>query len=201
MSEPTIQKERARKAAAKRRAGLFAAHPGAGEKLAAHVIAGAASFGLEGRPRTVSVFWSMGDEIDTRPLLSALHQAGHTTALPVVAAKAQPLVFRAWAPEDALVSGGFGTSVPSPGAPQVVPDILFVPLLSFDEAGYRLGYGGGFYDRTLQNLRRDADDVMAIGIAFSGQRVDTVPRGPYDQPLDGIATEAGLMLFGGKGTS
>lgn len=201
MSEPTIQKNQERKAAATRRAALHAQTPDGGAALAAHVIADAASLGLDATSRIVSVFWSMGSEIDTGPLLSALREAGHMTGLPVVAAKAQPLVFRAWVPGDDLVDGGFGTSVPPADCQEVLPDVLFVPLLSFDGDGYRLGYGGGFYDRTLEKLRALNAGVIAIGVAFSGQRVDTVPRGPHDQPLDGIATEAGLMRFDGKGMS
>jgi len=201
LSEPALRKEQDRKDAAIRRASLHKAVPDAGAELAAHVMNSSVEVGLQDGPKTVSVFWSMGSEIDTQPLLQALHGAGHATALPVVAAKAQPLVFRAWAPGDALVDGGFGTSIPSPDAPTVVPDVLFVPLLAFDDDGYRLGYGGGFYDRTLEKLRRAAGDVLAIGVAFSGQRVDTVPRGPYDQPLDGVAMENGLIRFDAKGVS
>lgn len=201
MNEPSVHKDQQRQIASQRRKALHAADADAGRKLADHVMAGAGGLGLNGAPRTVSVFWSMGTEIDTMPLLTALHAAGHRTALPVVAARAQPLIFRQWAPGDILVDGGFGTSIPSPEAETLSPDVLFVPLLSFDGDGYRLGYGGGFYDRTLEMLRAENPEVVAIGVAFSAQRVDTVPRGPYDQPLDGIATEAGLRRFGGKGTS
>lgn len=201
MSEPTIQKDQERKAAARRRKDLFAAHADAGAELARHVMAGAAALGLDNAQKTVSAFWPMGTEIDTRPLLASLQEAGHRTALPVVAAKASPLIFRNWSPGDALVDGGFGTSVPPVDCEEVLPDVLFVPLLAFDSSGYRLGYGGGFYDRTLEKLRALKAGVLAIGVAFSGQRVDTVARGPHDQPLDGVATEAGLMRFDGKGTS
>jgi len=201
LSEPALRKEQDRKDAVKRRTKLQAAYPDAGVKLAAHVMADAAVLGLKSGPKTVSVFWSMGSEIDTQPLLQALHDADHVTALPVVTAKAQPLIFRAWAPGDALADGGFGTSIPSTDARTVVPEVLFVPLLAFDGDGYRLGYGGGFYDRTLEKLRASDPDVLAIGIAFSGQRVDTVPRGPYDLPLDGVATESGLVRFDAKGVS
>ena len=201
ISEPALRKKQDRKAAAKRRTELHVKNSGAGEKLAAFVMAGAAALGLQGGRKTVSVFWSMGSEIDTQPLLQALHAAGHATALPIVGARAQPLIFRAWAPGEALVDGGFGTSIPSQDADVVLPDVLFVPLLAFDDDGYRLGYGGGFYDRTLEKLRASDPDVLAIGVAFYGQRVDTVPRGPYDQPLDGVVTENGLIRFDAKGVS
>jgi 5-formyltetrahydrofolate cyclo-ligase len=201
MSDTAIQKDQQRRAAATRRKALFGAVPDAGERLASHVISQAAALDLDAAPKVVSVFWSMGSEIDTRPLLSLLHAAKHITALPVVAAKASPLVFRRWAPGDALVDGGFGTSIPSPDAETVQPQILFVPLLAFDDSGLRLGYGGGFYDRTLEKLRALDPAVRAVGVAFSGQRVDTVPREPYDQPLDGMVTEAGLTMYGGKETT
>lgn len=201
MSEPAIRKDQERKSASVRRGELYAANPDAGIQLAAHVRDAAEKLGLAGVPKTASVFWSMGAEIDTGPLLKTLHAMGHRTALPVVAKKAAPLIFRAWAPGDALGDGGFGTSIPATNAEEVTPDVLFVPLLAFDDDGYRLGYGGGFYDRTLEKLRAGSDDVIAIGVAFSGQRVDTVPRGPYDQPLDWIATELGISRFTPQGAS
>ena len=201
MNEPSVLKDKQRQLASKHRKAMHAANADAGRKLAGHVMAGAGGLGLDGAPRTVSVFWAMGTEIDTVPLLTVLHAAGHCTALPVVAARARPLIFKQWAPGDTLVDGGFGTSIPSPEAETVTPEVLFVPLLSFDDDGYRLGYGGGFYDRTLEMLRAENPNVVAIGVAFSAQQVDTVPRGPHDQPLDGIATEVGLRRFAGKGTS
>ncbi len=201
MSDPAIRKDQMRSTAAKRRKELFAAHPDAGETLAAHVMASAAVLGLGDAPRIVSAFWPMGAEIDMRPLLSAVAGAGHITALPVVERKNAPLIFRAWKPGDGLVDGGFGTSIPVPEAKTVMPEVLFVPLLAYDEEGFRLGYGGGFYDRTLERLRGQSDEITAIGVAFSGQRVDTVPRGPYDQPLDWVASEAGLMRIGAQGVS
>jgi len=191
-------KSNERKAAAAQRDQFARQHPDAGQKLCEHVMAAADELGLSGSPKTVSVFWSMGSEIDTRPLLTALGAAGHETCLPVVVAKAQPLEFRAWSVGAPLVDGGFGTSIPPASAKVVTPDILFVPLLMFDAAGFRLGYGGGFYDRTLEKLRLNAPadaPPLAVGIAFSAQRVDTVPRGPHDQQLDRVVTETGLMRF------
>ncbi|MBO6946926.1 MAG: 5-formyltetrahydrofolate cyclo-ligase [Rhodospirillales bacterium] len=201
MSEPATRKDHERKSASARRGELHAAHPDGGIRLAAHVRDKAETLGLAGVPKTASVFWSMGNEIDTGPLLKILHTMGHRTALPVVAKKAAPLIFRLWAPGDALADGGFGTSIPAADAEEVTPDVLFVPLLAFDNDGFRLGYGGGFYDRTLEMLRAGSDDVIAIGVAFSGQRVDTVPRGPHDQPLDWIATELGVSRFEPEGAS
>jgi 5-formyltetrahydrofolate cyclo-ligase len=105
-----------------------------------------------------------------------------------VVARGAPLIFRDWTPETRFIPGGFKTEVPEPAAPEVVPTMLLVPLLAFDLKGYRLGYGGGFYDRTLVKLRA-ASKVTAIGFAYEGQRVDEVPRAEYDQPLDAILTE------------
>ncbi len=136
----------------------------------------------------VSAYWPMGDELDPRPLIHRIQAMGHAVGLPVVVAKGAPLIFRDWTPETRFVPGGFKTEVPEPSSPEVVPTVLLVPLLAFDLAGYRLGYGGGFYDRTLVKLRA-AGKVTAIGFAYEGQRVDAVPRAEYDQPLDAILTE------------
>jgi 5-formyltetrahydrofolate cyclo-ligase len=137
---------------------------------------------------TVSAFWPMGSEIDLRPLIHALHDAGHPIGLPVVVGRGQPLLFRAWRPGLALVPGGYGTQVPGTDQPEVRPAVLLVPLLAFDRAGYRLGYGGGFYDRTLAALRADGP-ACAVGVAYAGQEVPEVPRADYDQRLDWIVTD------------
>ena len=143
----------------------------------------------------VSAYWPMGDELDPRPLIHRLHDAGHVIGLPVVVARGAPLMFRGWTPETRFVPGGFKTEVPEPGAPEVVPNILVIPLLAFDEAGYRLGYGGGFYDRTLAKLRA-LGRVSAIGFAYEGQAVADVPHAEYDQPLDAIVTERSYRRIG-----
>ncbi|HUF44987.1 MAG TPA: 5-formyltetrahydrofolate cyclo-ligase, partial [Aestuariivirgaceae bacterium] len=110
--------------------------------------------------------------------------------LPVVVARGQPLVFRAWAPGNPTVAGIWSIPVPLESAPELEPDVLIVPMLAFDGEGYRLGYGGGFYDRTLARLRA-IKPVVAVGAAFAGQEVAQVPRGPHDEPLDWIVTEHG----------
>ncbi len=136
----------------------------------------------------VSGFWPMGSEIDPRPILEVLQRRGHRVGLPVVTGPGTPLLFREWRPGDILQPGGFNTEVPRDDKPEVEPDILLVPLLAFDREGYRLGYGGGFYDRTLERLR-ETGARLAIGVAFAAQEVESVPRGDYDQPLDMILTE------------
>jgi 5-formyltetrahydrofolate cyclo-ligase len=137
----------------------------------------------------VAGFWPMGDEIDIRPLLRRLAEAGHQLALPVTPPRGQPLVFRRWAWGEALQPGRFGTSVPPDTAETVTPTALLVPLLAFDSRGRRLGYGGGYYDRTLAGL----PCAWAVGVAFAGQQVALVPAGAHDVPLHGIATEAGFL--------
>ncbi len=136
----------------------------------------------------VAGFWPMGSEIDIRPLLHELAARG-TVVLPVTPAAGQKLRFRRWQPGDPMVAEPFGTMAPT--GEEMVPDILLVPLLAFDEHGYRLGYGGGFYDRTLAGL----PGRMTIGCAFAAQQVDRVPREPHDIRLDAVATERGVLFF------
>jgi len=108
--------------------------------------------------------------------------------LPCVEAAGAPLVFREWSPGDDLVEEPFGTRAPAPAATRHDPDVLLVPLLAFDRSGYRLGYGGGFYDRTLEALRA-IKSISAVGVAYAAQEVQAVPRGERDQPVDLIVTE------------
>lgn len=147
-----------------------------------------------GLGRVVSGFHAFASEIDCAALLAAMADAGWTTALPVVVAPRQPLVFRRWRPGEPTEAGRWAIPVPPADAPVVEPDVLLVPLLAFDRAGYRLGYGGGFYDRTLERLR-GLKPVLAVGVAYSAQEVEQVPRGPEDQPLDRMLTEAGLVAL------
>jgi 5-formyltetrahydrofolate cyclo-ligase len=139
----------------------------------------------------IAGYWPMGDEMDPRPLMLALASRGHPLALPVTPPRGQPLAFRAWAPGAALRPGPMGTSEPVAGA-ELRPDVLLVPLLAFDRAGRRLGYGGGYYDRTLAAL----PGAKAIGIAYAGQEMPEVPAGPQDMRLPLIATEAGVIFCG-----
>ncbi|WP_292881674.1 5-formyltetrahydrofolate cyclo-ligase [Nisaea sp.] len=143
----------------------------------------------------VAAYWPFRSEIDPRPLMLALHAKGHRIVLPVVVRKAAPLAFRLWGPGAHLVKHGLGGLVPDIGAPELEPDTLLVPMLAFDEAGYRLGYGGGFYDRTLEKLRVSSS-VRAIGLAYEAQRVAAVPREATDQQLDALLTEARVTHFG-----
>lgn len=139
----------------------------------------------------VSGFWPFGQEIDLRPLLNLLHERGNRIALPVTPPKGEPLVFRLWQPGTMMVREKFGTLRPT--GEEIVPDVLLIPLLSFDAAGGRLGYGGGYYDRTLAGL----PNRFRLGCAFAAQQVDSVPVGPYDIRLDAVATEVGIIRCGG----
>ncbi|MBK9082193.1 MAG: 5-formyltetrahydrofolate cyclo-ligase [Rhizobiales bacterium] len=145
--------------------------------------------------RTASVFLPIRDEPDTRPLIAALVGAGVRVGLPVVVGRGEPLIFRAWAPGERLVAAPFGLSEPAADAPTIEPDLLFVPLAAFDRAGQRIGYGGGFYDRTLAALRARGR-VTAVGVAFTVQQVDFVPALATDEKLDMVATETGVVEFG-----
>ncbi|MFQ5984811.1 MAG: 5-formyltetrahydrofolate cyclo-ligase [Alphaproteobacteria bacterium] len=138
---------------------------------------------------TVSGYWPIRDELDIRPLLCRLHEAGHRCALPVIVGRRRPLVFRVWSPNTPMEEAAFGISVPTRTAPEVVPEVLIVPLLAFDPVGYRLGYGGGYYDVTLTHLRAERSRTLAVGMAFEAQRVDLLPHGPDDQRLDWVVTE------------
>ena len=138
----------------------------------------------------VSAFASLPGEFRVWPLLRRLHGEGFALALPVMQGKGKPLMFRAWKPGDATDSGVWGIAEPKADQPALEPDILLVPLLAFDRLGQRLGYGGGFYDRTLHGLRvRKA--IVAVGLAYAEQQVDAVPHLDYDQRLDWVLTPSG----------
>jgi 5-formyltetrahydrofolate cyclo-ligase len=140
----------------------------------------------EGAP--VSGFWPIGSEIDLAPLLRALAARGHTVALPVVVGRDRPLDFRAWREGDEMAEGPYGIREPLESAAEITPQVLLVPLLAFDRAGYRLGYGGGYYDRSLASLRARGN-AIAIGVAWAAQEVPAVPHDEHDQPLDWMLTE------------
>ena len=142
-------------------------------------------------PRAViSAFLAIGEEIDPMPLITRLAGEGCTIALPVMEGKGKPLVFRAWAPGEPLAETMWGIREPLPTAAVVEPDVVLGPLLAFDARGYRLGYGGGFYDRTLHRLRA-LKPVISIGLAYDEQRVDAVPHLDYDERLDWVLTPSG----------
>lgn len=173
----------ARKAAFATRKAAYAAGQGQAAELLADVLGGF-------RGRALSGYMPMRTEIDPLPAMAA-HQG--PVGVPVIMAAATPLRFREWSPGCALMEGEFGAQIPVDGA-WIDPQVVIVPLLAFDASGYRLGYGGGFYDRTLEALRA-RHDTIAIGFAFSAQEVDAVPVEVTDQPLDMIVTEKGVRHF------
>ncbi|MEP3049140.1 MAG: 5-formyltetrahydrofolate cyclo-ligase [Roseibium sp.] len=140
----------------------------------------------------VAGFWPIRDEIDPRPLMDKLRQAGHRLCLPVVT---EPhLIFRNLERGAELVSSGFGTMVPGPNAEQLRPDVLLMPLAGFDHSGNRLGYGKGYYDTAIAALQKTGP-VLCIGLAFETQEVDLIPAEEHDKPLNGILTENGYRSF------
>lgn len=153
----------------------------------------AADLGLPPAPALIAGFWPIRDEIDVRPLMAALADAGHPLALPVIGADGK-LLFRMWAPGEALVPAGFGTSEPGPDRPACDPAALLVPLAAFDRTGARLGYGKGHYDGAIARLSARGP-LRTVGVAFAVQEVDEVPMEPHDRRLDAVLTEAGLMRF------
>ncbi|MCH4090316.1 5-formyltetrahydrofolate cyclo-ligase [Acetobacter sp.] len=134
-------------------------------------------------PARIGCVWPMGDEVDLRPLFHSLCEEGWQILTPETPPKGSPLLFRQWKPACSMQEGRFGTV--HPDGPVDVPDVILVPMLAFDRRGYRLGYGGGYYDRTLAAL----PDARPIGYAFSVQEVPHIPVGPFDVPLPVIVTE------------
>ena len=136
--------------------------------------------------RLIGFYWPFKGEYDPRPLVRGLHRSGVTLALPVVVGKAQPLIFRPWWPRAPMALGVWNIPFPTEGE-AVLPDTLLVPLVGFDRSGYRLGYGGGFYDRTLAAMPARA---RTIGIGFTGAAIRTIYPQPHDIPMDRIVTDA-----------
>lgn len=168
--------------------------PIAAATAAAHLLSRLEDVGIRSGS-AVAGYWPIATEIDDRPLLARLHEHGCVCALPVVVAKGAPLAFRRWAPLDEVEPGDHGTWQPLAFAEEVTPALVIVPLLAFDKAGWRLGQGVGYYDRTLARLRADGR-VVAVGMAYAAQRFRAVPHGPLDQPLDWLLTEQSLARAG-----
>jgi 5-formyltetrahydrofolate cyclo-ligase len=140
----------------------------------------------------VAGYWAIRDELDLKAVISRLMDSGQPVCLPVVLGDEQPLELRLWQDGAPLYEAGFGTLAPEEGAPRVEPDVILMPLLGFDTSGTRLGYGGGYYDRTLAAMSKRP---RLVGFAFALQEVDHIPREPHDVPLDAIVTELGVRTF------
>jgi len=143
---------------------------------------------------TVSLFWPMRGEIDPRGLIADVLAAGGRIAMPVV--EGRRMFFRAFDGEDSLENGVFGTRHPHPGQPVLDPDLIVAPLAAFDRRGGRLGYGAGYYDNAIADLKRRGRPFRLAGIAFACQEFDKIPLEPHDEPLPLIATERELIRAG-----
>jgi len=142
--------------------------------------------------RVFSAYWPIKGELDLRPLMADLHGTGARVALPLVEVKQAPLVFRRWTPETYMVRGDWNIPVPPPQAEVVTPEVMLAPLVGWDREGYRLGYGGGYFDRTLAHL---SPRPFVIGIGLQAAQLTTIYPQPHDIRLDAIVTEKGLQVM------
>jgi 5-formyltetrahydrofolate cyclo-ligase len=145
---------------------------------------------LKGRP--LAGYMPILTEVDPLPVMAAMASFG-PVGVPVIMGSGMPLRFRVWTPGCKMVDGPFGAKIPEAGV-WIEPEVVIVPLVAYSSEGGRLGYGGGFYDRTLEGLRTRGA-ITAYGYAFKAQQVVGLPQEPTDQKLDGIVTEDGLELF------
>lgn len=141
----------------------------------------------------VAVYCAMRGEVDMADLLGKLQVRGNITALPVVDDVSKILRFLEVSPDSALVNGKFGTQCPAPHLPEIIPEVVIVPLLAFDKNGNRLGYGGGYYDATLAHLRSRNEKLLVIGVAYAMQRAENVPTHSGDQKMDMVVTEEDII--------
>lgn len=183
-----LAKAQMRKHAAEIRKQEAETHPWADEQLAAHSHLLIDNFGAG----IYAAYLPIRSEISPLPLILALKKAGQQTALPITPAEGEPLTFRLWAVGDDLEDGPYGTRQPPLAGQPVLPNVILAPMLAFDNAGCRLGYGGGFYDRTVANLKSRRHKVYLVGLGYEGQKLDKLPIGPYDMPLDAILSQSGL---------
>ncbi len=173
-----------------RRRDLAALYPAAAEDAALHLP-------LESLPpfAVAAGYHALGAELNPWPVLRRLAASGARLALPAATAADAPLAFRGYADGQALAPDAARIPAPAADAEVLVPQLVIAPLLAFDADGFRLGQGGGYYDRTLWALRANGP-LFVIGLAYAGQRIDRVPREPHDQPLDAILTEKGYHRVG-----
>ena len=188
--DPADEKQVLRRSATKIRKGLFEQQSQADIALAAHADALLDQFGRG----IYAAYLPIRSELSPLPLIARLADLSIQTAMPITPAPGNPLDFRLWATGDKLDDGLYDTKQPSSNAPVCRPDVILAPMLAFDSACWRLGYGGGFYDRSIGGLRQAGHKVVAIGIAFAGQQVEQVPTGPYDMALDAVLTPDELLM-------
>jgi 5-formyltetrahydrofolate cyclo-ligase len=177
-----------RRAERERLIALRMAMPAAARRAAGERIAASIQEVLAERSGVLGVYWPFRAEFDPRPLIDALVEAGRNVALPVVVDKKGPLEYRAWMPGEKLIAGVWDIPIPEK-RDVVVPAMVLAPLVGFDRACFRLGYGGGYFDRTLAAL---SPRPLAIGVGFVEQAIETIYPQPYDIPMDMIVTGAGI---------
>jgi len=141
----------------------------------------------------IAGYMAISSELNPLAAMEMVANSGKRLCLPVVESSGKPLFFREWTPNSVMIKGAFGAQIPSSGVP-MIPDLLIVPLVAFDRTGARLGYGGGFYDRSLEQLRNQKHTI-AIGFAYASQEVEKVPVEQTDQPLDLLVTENEIIYF------
>ncbi|MEM7241272.1 MAG: 5-formyltetrahydrofolate cyclo-ligase [Pseudomonadota bacterium] len=143
--------------------------------------------------KTIAGYMPIRTEVTPLLAMAKAYARGHRICVPVVIAAGSPLEFHEWTPNSTMVAGAFGAAVPEEGA-LLIPDIVITPLVAFDRSGYRLGYGGGFYDRSFAELS-EMKKISAVGFAYDAQELMMIPREDTDYPLDAIVTERGILRF------
>ena len=180
-----------RKQAVLQRAKLANASPDAAITLANHAAHLTARYGCG----VYAGYMPIHSELSPLVLLENLVGLDCDVALPITPKAGQPLGFHRWEIDGLLDDGPYGTKQPPAGNEKCTPNVILAPMLAFDKGGWRLGYGGGFYDRTVAGLRGFRQGVMLIGIAYEGQKLDKIPVGPFDMPLDAVLSPAGIIEF------
>ncbi len=188
--EISARKQALRQEVLARRAALG---PGVRKMAAREVIGHALALGKLEEASRVALYWPIRDELDTRSLIEELAGRGKSVGLPVIRGRGEVLDFRLFGGAESLRPAPFGTLEPSSEMAALIPEIIFLPLAGFDGTGTRLGYGKGFYDRTIAAM---AQRPLLIGLAFGRQELDFIPFSPHDERLDGVITEQGVRWFG-----
>ena len=158
-------------------------------KIAANIIPHIA------KDAVVAGYYPMRGELDVLPLLRQLSARGNKICLPVIAGGTKILQFLAWSPDAPLCAGKYGVLCPPDNSPALMPDVIIAPLVGFDAAGWRMGYGGGYYDATISELRAQNKSVQIIGAAYSMQLVESLPHEAHDERLGAVATELSYREF------
>ena len=138
----------------------------------------------------IAAYWPTGSEIDVKPLMLKLYDDGHNLCLPCVTQEEAPLIFREWQPETVMVKSRFKICEPCKQQEEVIPTMIITPLLAFDKLKHRIGYGRGYYDRTINSLRASDSNLSVLGVAYSEQEIEQIPANEYDMQLDKIITES-----------